>query len=305
MNRRKFLNQAGVLALAAPLANQILAADMADDNTSDKITILHTNDVHSHIEPFPANHSKYPNLGGVARRYSVIKQVRESQPNTLVLDAGDSFQGTPYFNFYGGELEFKLMSKMGYHASTIGNHEFDAGIDNITKQLQHANFDMLTANYDFSQTSLAHKTLPHKVYETGGFKIGVFGLGIELNGLVSKKLYKDTRYLDPVAIAREQVDILRTDKNCDLVICLSHLGYDYKSDKISDRKLARLTYGIDLIIGGHTHTFLNQPVVEKNSKDQDVMINQVGWAGINLGKVDFYMKKHQLQKVNASLIALN
>lgn len=305
MKRRKFLQQAGAATISLPLIHSYLANNFLADNQAKRITILHTNDVHSHIDPFPANHKKYPNLGGAARRYNVIQSIRSQNPNTLLLDAGDSFQGTPYFNFYGGELEFKLMSKMGYHASTIGNHEFDNGIDNITQQLQFADFDMINANYDFSQTSLSGKTEPHKIYKIDGLKVGVFGLGIELDGLVSKKLYKDTVYHDPVEIAREQVDILRNHKKCNLVICLSHLGFDYSSDKISDKKLATLTSGIDLILGGHTHTFLDQPVKIKNADHQNVMINQVGWAGINLGKIDFYINNDRLEKASASLVKIN
>ena len=305
MKRRKFLQQAGAASISLPLINSYLADNFLFDNQTKKITILHTNDVHSHIDQFPANHKKYPNLGGVARRYNVIQSIRSENPNTLLLDAGDSFQGTPYFNFYGGELEFKLMSKMGYHASTIGNHEFDNGIDNITQQLQFADFDMINANYDFSQTSLSGKTRPHKIYEIDGLKVGVFGLGIELDGLVSKKLYKDTVYHDPVEVAREQVDILRHQQKCELVICLSHLGFDYSSDKISDKKLASLTSGIDLILGGHTHTFLDQPVSVKNANNERVMINQVGWAGINLGKIDFYINNDRSKKASASLVKIN
>lgn len=252
------------------------------------LTILHTNDVHSHIDPFPVNDSKYPNLGGVSRRHSYIQNVKSENPNTLILDAGDSFQGTPFFNFYGGELEFKLMSKMGYHASTIGNHEFDNGIDNIAAQLEHAKFDMLNANYELKNTSLDGLVKPHQVYEVDQLKIGVFALGIQLDGLVSKDLYKETVYMDPVEIAQEQVRILKEELGCDLVICLSHLGYSYKSEKIDDLKLAAQTKNIDLIIGGHTHTFLEKPSVVKNVEGKKVLVNQVGWAGINVGRIDFY-----------------
>jgi 5'-nucleotidase len=164
---------------------------------------------------------------------------------------------------------------------------------------------MINANYDFSQTSLSGKTKSHKIYEIDGLKVGVFGLGIELDGLVSKKLYQDTVYHDPVEVAREQVEILRNQQKCDLVICLSHLGFEYSSDKISDKKLASLTSGIDLILGGHTHTFLDKPINVKNTDNQNVMINQVGWAGINLGKIDFYLKKDRLEKASASLIRIN
>lgn len=252
--------------------------------------------MHSHIDPFPKNDSKHPGLGGVSRRYSYIEQVKLENPNTLILDAGDSFQGTPYFNFYGGELEFKLMSKMGYHASTIGNHEFDNGIDNIAAQLEHAKFDMLNANYDLKNTLLDGLVKSHQIYEVDGLTVGVFALGIELDGLVSQDLYKETKYLDPIEIAQEQIKILREDLNCDIVICLSHLGYSYKSTKIDDLKLAAQTKNLDLIIGGHTHTFLDKPTVVENAEGKAVWVNQVGWAGINVGRIDFYFDNNKLKE---------
>lgn len=255
-----------------------------------QITILHTNDVHSHIEPFPSNDPKYANLGGVARRMSLIQNIRQEQPNVLLLDAGDMFQGTPYFNFYGGELEFKLMSKLGYDAATIGNHDFDNGIDGLAAQMPHASFEIVSANYDMSNTIMDGFVKPYKVFVKNGIRIGVFGLGIELQGLVNKNMYKETVYLDPVEIATDMSRILREEQQCDLVICLSHLGYDYRSkDKISDLKLAQATSGIDLIIGGHTHTFLEKPTIAQNKNQEFVLINQVGWGGIQLGRVDFFL----------------
>ena len=258
--------------------------------TSKHITILHTNDVHSHIEPFPANDKRNANRGGIAKRATIVENIRQENPNTLLLDAGDMFQGTPYFNFYGGEIEFKLMSMLKYDAATIGNHDFDNSIDGLFKQLPHAKFELLSANYDFKNTVLDGHVKPYKIFIKDGIKVGVFGLGIELDGLVDKKMYKETTFNDPITTAQEMSRILNKDEKCDLVICLSHLGYNYKRnpDKISDLILASLTKGIDLIIGGHTHTFLKKPTVMKNIKGKNVLINQVGWGGINLGRVDFY-----------------
>ena len=241
------------------------------------ITILHTNDVHSHIEPFGPDEGSNANLGGVARRATLVEKIRRENPNTLLLDAGDIFQGTPYFNFYGGELEFKLMSKLKYDAATLGNHDFDNGIDGLYAQLPHADFDFLISNYDFSNTIMDGKTKDYKVFTKGGVKIGVFGLGIELKGLVNDKLFKETKYLDPVEMASEISAKLKNEENCDLVICLSHLGYKYSGDKISDLKLARATQNINPIIGGHTHTFLEKPTVEINKIGKKVLVNQVGW----------------------------
>jgi 5'-nucleotidase len=208
----------------------------------------------------------------------------------LLLDAGDIFQGTPYFNYYGGELEFKLMSMMGYDAATMGNHDFDNGIDGFNAQLPHATFNFVSANYNFKNTVLDGIVKPYSIFYKDGIKVGVFGLGIKLEGLVDKKHYKETVYNDPVAVSHDIVRILKHEKKCDLVICLSHLGYKYKddTDKICDLTLAKLTQDIDLIIGGHTHTFLDKPTVVKNAVDQDVLINQVGCYGLNLGRIDFY-----------------
>jgi len=304
MKRRQFIKQSVIASGAIGLATEIIPVLNSGIQFKKHITVLHTNDVHSHIEPFPDNHNRYANRGGVSRRFALIEKIRKENPNTLLLDAGDSFQGTPYFNFYGGELEFKLMSKMGYHASTIGNHEFDNGIDNITAQLRHANFDMLNANYDLSNTSLDGMVKPHQIYEIDAITIGVFGLGIELEGLVSKNMYKETKYLDPVEIAQDQIKVLKNKYQCDLIICLSHLGYQYDSSEIDDIKLAQQTRDIDLIIGGHTHTFLDKPTQVKNKSGKITLVNQVGWAGLNLGKIDFYFNENNSQTAKDILIEL-
>lgn len=289
-NRRKFIKQSlvaggGLLALnALPFSSFALT-----DKKHTKITILHTNDVHSHIEPFPTNDPKYPNLGGAARRAAIINDIRNKEKNVLLLDAGDIFQGTPYFNKYLGELDFKLMSLMQYDAATIGNHDFDNGIDGLKNMLPHASFPFINSNYNFSNTVLSNDILSHKIFIKENIKIGVFGLGVELNGLVSKHLYKETQYLNPIEIANQKATFLKNEEHCDLVICLSHIGYSYKDNTVSDLILAEKTQNIDLIIGGHTHTFLEKPTEIKNLAQKKVIINQVGWAGINLGRVDFYV----------------
>ena len=199
-------------------------------STDTKITILHTNDVHSQIEPLPNNHYKYQGLGGFARRATIVDTIRKENPNTLLLDAGDIFQGTPYFNYFGGELEFKLMSMLGYDVATLGNHDFDNGIDGFLKQLPNAQFDFVSANYKFDNTVLDGKVKHYKIFTKDGIKIGVFGLGVELDGLVSKRLYKETEYLNPIEIAQDTARILKETEQCDLVICLSHIGYHYKNN---------------------------------------------------------------------------
>ncbi|WP_338378466.1 metallophosphatase [uncultured Flavobacterium sp.] len=268
-----------------------------------KITILHTNDTHSHIDPFPADDPKNPNQAGAARRASIIQKIRSEEENVLLLDAGDIFQGTPYFNYYGGELEFKLMSMMQYDLATLGNHDFDNGIDGFYTQLPNAKFDFVSANYDFKNTILDGIVKPYKIFKKAGLKIGVFGLGVELEGLVDKKLYKETAYNNPIDVTKDIVRELKEIEKCDLIICLSHLGFKYKNnpEKICDVLLAQQTKDIDLIIGGHTHTFLDKPVIEKNSDGNDVLINQVGCYGINLGRLDFYFsddKKYSNESKN-------
>ena len=297
MKRRHFLKKikfSSIYGLTLPY----FINDNYFDNGLKKITILHTNDVHSHIDPFPKNDPLNPSGGGVIARANLINLVKKDNPHTLVLDAGDVFQGTPYFNFFGGELELKLMSKMGYNASTLGNHEFDNGMEKLSKVLKHANFSFLNSNYTLKNTPLENKIKSHEIFNINGIKIGVFGLGIELEGLVEKKLYKGIKYLNPIEISKDISDDLKYNHNCDLIICLSHLGFSYSKNKniMCDLILAKQTKNIDLIIGGHTHTFLDEPVKVKNLENKDVIINQVGCFGINLGKIDFYFSennKHQ------------
>ncbi|WP_299678879.1 metallophosphatase [uncultured Dokdonia sp.] len=288
MKRRHFIKQT---AAAGSLIGLGGVAMSSTSLTSKKhITILHTNDVHSHIEPFSANDPKYANQGGVARRLTLINSVRKENPNVLLLDAGDIFQGTPYFNFYGGELEFKLMSMLGYDAATIGNHDFDNGVGGLAKQMPHASFELLSANYDFTNTIMEGLTKPYRVFVKDGIRIGVFGIGIQLEGLVNKRQFKETKHLDPIELTDDMTRILKEDEACDLIICLSHLGYDYSNkDRISDLKLASATKDIDLIIGGHTHTFLDKPTIAQNKEGNIVLVNQVGWGGIHVGRVDFHL----------------
>ena len=290
MNRRDFIRQAG-LGTAALSTLAALPAAASGNAAPHRLTILHTNDMHSRIEPFPDSAAQWAGLGGMARRATMIQQIRAQEPNVLLLDSGDIFQGTPYFNFFGGELEYKLMSQMGYDASTLGNHDFDNGLDGLLRQLPHAKFPFLIANYDFSQTELAGRFQPWKVFSKAGLRVGVFGLGIELKGLVADKNFGTTQYLDPAAKAREMVTQLRGPEKCDFVICLSHLGYKYSNvadaEKIDDRKLAAQVAGIDLILGGHTHTFMDAPEAIISPDGHKTLINQVGWSGINLGRLDF------------------
>ena len=256
-----------------------------------KITILHTNDTHSHIDAFSASDAKFPGMGGFARRAALIKKIRYEEKNVLLFDAGDIFQGTPYFNKYGGALELKLMSEMGYNASAIGNHEFDHGLEKLSEVFKNANFPFLCSNYDFSNTPMKGKTLPYKVFVIEGVKVGVFGLGVELKGLVTPDLYGNTVYEDAAVAAARVVHTLKKDLKCDLIICLSHLGLRYENDKISDMSLAKQSKYIDVIIGGHSHTQIDKPYRVRNSDNKEVIICQVGSSGIKLGRLDFYFEK--------------
>ena len=294
MLRRKFIKSVAATSLITSLGGFPLSAFAKDDLI--QLTILHTNDVHSRIEPFPMDGSRNEGLGGAARRATLIQKIRSEVEHSLLLDAGDIFQGTPYFNFFLGELEFKLMSAMKYDAATIGNHDFDAGIDGLAKQLPLANFPLLNANYDFSDTVLNGQIKPYKIFQKGDLKIGVFGVGIELEGLVAEEMYKNTQYLDPLKKANQYAQILKQEEKCDLVICLSHLGYRYKGDTISDVVLAAQSRNIDVIIGGHTHTFLKSAKSFRNLDQQEVIVNQVGWAGMMLGRLDFYFERNRKGK---------
>ena len=307
MDRKQFLKTIGGGTLAMTLAPNLLLAEninFLEKTSANKLTILHTNDQHSRIEPFDSSYSRNPNQGGFARRAALIQKIRKEESNVLLLDSGDIFQGTPYFNFFGGELEFKLMSMMGYDAATMGNHDFDNGLEGFKKVQPNAKFPFICSNYDFKNTILDGQTIPYKIFNKNGIKVGIFGVGIQLEGLVGKKQYLETKYLNPDEMTQQYSDVLRNEKKCDLVICLSHLGFSYKDekDKICDILLAQKTKDIDLIIGGHTHTFLDKPVVETNSAGKKVLINQVGCYGLNLGRIDFYLTDSQLTSEGAAIV---
>ena len=291
-NRRKFIRQS-LLSAGAVMASNSLLAFANEENALQQLTILHTNDVHSRLEPFAMDGSKNQGLGGVAARAALIESIRNSSKETLLLDAGDIFQGTPFFNMYKGELEMKAMKMMGYEAITIGNHDFDLGMDNFVTQWQHAKFPVLNCNYGLSNTPLENIIEPYKIFKKGKLKIGVTGVGIHLDGLVPANLFGNTQYLDPIQNVNNIAYKLNKEEQCDLVICLSHLGYSYKEDsnKMCDIILAKESENIDLIIGGHTHTFLDKPDVYKNKIGKEVLVNQVGWAGIMLGRLDYEFSK--------------
>lgn len=300
-NRRAFLKQ--TILGGGALALGLIPKELFASGELVRLTVMHTNDMHCHLDPFPADHAEYPGKGGLVRIASIVNQCRKENPNLLLLDAGDMFQGTPYFNYFKGNLIVKVMSKMGYDAGTIGNHEFDNGMGDILSAINNANFPLISSNYDFSDTLLNGHVKTQLILEKGGVKVGIYGLGIELNGLVGTLNYGKTRYLDPMTTALKMESVLKNDHKCDLVICLSHLGLSYEHNKISDVTLAPQTKYTDLIVGGHTHSFLEKPLVLKNADGNPIVVNQVGWAALETGRIEFLFdrvskRKHPVEIIN-------
>lgn len=257
-----------------------------------EIVVLSTNDVHSRVNPFPENDRKNPSKGGFAERMNVINKTREENKNVLLLDAGDVSQGTPFFNAFGGDFQIECMNKMGYDAMTIGNHEFDNGMEALAQTLKKANFPIICSNYNFEETPLNGLTKPYAILIKQGIKIGIIGLGVELEGLVGKENFGKTHYLDPIQQANKYADKLKS-RGCKLIIALSHLGFEDDQGKICDIMLAQKTKNINLIIGGHTHTFMNVPYYELNLIGNKVAIIQSGYAGINIAKTKFTLNSRE------------
>jgi len=295
MNRRSFVIKSSLASASLVIG----ARGMAMSSDEVKLTILHTNDVHSRLDPFPMDGSMNAGRGGVAARASIISQIRQQEEHVLLLDAGDIFQGTPYFNLYKGEPEMKAMNMMAYDAGIMGNHDFDAGMENFVKQLNdYGKFPIVMCNYGFEGTPMDNHFQPYKIFQKGPLRIGVTGVGIELDGLVPAALYGHTQYLDPVVHANRVADQLRKKHKCDLVICLSHLGDRYADNKISDETFAKSSSNIDLIIGGHTHRFFEKPREYSNADGKKVIVNQVGWGGLQLGRLDYVFSTEGGQKLD-------
>lgn len=312
INRRNFLATSGALALSLSLSRRISLAFPAssllesESNQGDiVITILHTNDTHSQIDPLPAN-DRNAGKGGVARRATLVKRVRKENPNTLLLDGGDVLQGTPYFNFYRGEVEYKAMSAIGYDAGTIGNHEFDNGVDALAAALKFANFDLVSSNYDVKGTALQGIVKPYVVKTVAGIRVGLFGLGISPVALITPETFKGITYKDPVASAREAISILKQREKCALIVCMSHLGYylNPHSNQIGDSQLVSQVDGIDYIVSGHTHTFMQEPVKQLQPCGAETLIFQVGKSGIYVGRADFTFRSGKLTSVSGRLLDL-
>ncbi|MCL1868678.1 MAG: metallophosphoesterase [Paludibacter sp.] len=256
-----------------------------------KIVILHTNDTHSQVIQTESN-AKEPNLGGYARRMGVIDSIRKAEQNVLLLDAGDFFQGTPYFNFFGGRVEIDAMNRMKYDAATLGNHEFDNGLDSLAMLLQTAAFPIVDANYDVSATILKDLVKPYIILERFGLRIGIFGLSPDPNSLIAEKNYKGIIFKDPIKTAVETSNLLKTKEKCDLIICLSHIGsVDTAQYFFNDFNIARASKNIDVIIGGHSHTMIADNTTVLNKRKKPVVLSQMGKSGLYLGKIEIELVK--------------
>ena len=247
------------------------------------LTILHTNDTHSQVEPTNPKAEKNADLGGYARRMGLIAQEREADPNLLLLDAGDFSQGSPFFNYFRGRVEVEAMNRMGYDAGTFGNHEFDNCLDTLAMLLRMAKFPIVCANYDCKGTVLEGLVKPYVILRRAGLKIGVIGIGVSPDDLIAKDNFGGIRYLDPLPVINETAAMLRNKKHCDVVIVLSHLGTD-NSNGVSDQVLATQMRNVDIVIGGHTHHVFNGERVQ-DADGHEVVLSQMGKAGMRVGKI--------------------
>jgi 5'-nucleotidase len=318
ISRRRFLNTslAGAAALTLPqsLTNLVsasswsaFAAPLLQAKAGETvITILHTNDTHSQIDPIGNADRVYAGKGGVARRATLVKQIRKENPNTLMVDAGDVFQGTPYFNFYKGEVEYKAMSMIGYDVATLGNHEFDNGVDALVAAMKFANFDFVSTNYDVRGTPLENRVKPYVVRTLGGVRVGLFGMGVSPANLITPENFKGVKYLDPVRMANGVVKLLRGQERCTLVVGMSHLGLYPQAppEVVGDSQVASQVNGIDFIASGHTHTFMQAPMLVKQPSGNNTVIFQVGRSGIYVGRVDFKLRDGKVTAYAGRLLDL-
>jgi len=250
------------------------------------IVILHTNDTHSQLEPYTEDDKRNVGKAGILRREALYRTFRANNPNVLIFDDGDFVQGTPYFNFFKGDAEVLLMNYLNLDAVTLGNHEFDNGLDFLYRMLRKAKFTIVCTNYDLSKTKLRKIVKPWKIIEKDGLRVGVISANINPEGLITRANYEGMVWLDPIQTAEERASWLKEKKKCDMVICLSHLGLQYDDNRPDDKKLAAGTRSIDVILGGHTHTFMKEPIMVKNLDGKDVIINQAGKGGIIVGRLD-------------------
>lgn len=272
---------------------QLQAKNKKVSKTVKQLVVLHTNDTHSCVMPLNPNlaDTAMADRGGYLRRVSMINEERKTDPDLLLFDSGDFSQGSPYYSLFKGDVEVGLMNEMKYDAATIGNHEFDFGIDNMVRIFKMAKFPIVCANYDFTGTPLAGIVKPYTILYRKGVKIGVFGLCPELKGLVSTANYGCIKYEDPIAKGKEMAEFLKKKEKCDVVICLSHLGWNI--DGIDDTELVPGTRNIDLVLGGHSHTYFKDLEYLKNLDGKLVPIDQNGKSAIWVGKMVLDLTKNK------------
>ena len=263
-----------------------------------KLVILHTNDTHSAIMPLSRNlgDTLLAGRGGYLRRMELVRREREAEPGLLLFDSGDFSQGSPYYTLFKGDVEVGLMNMMRYDAATLGNHEFDFGLDNLARLLRKARFPVVCANYDFSGTPLEGLVKPYVVIEREGLRVGVFGLSPRLDGLVAKENYGGVVYNDPIEAARKAVKALRSGERCDVVVCLSHLGWAQAQPDIDDSTMIAGTRGIDLVLGGHSHSYFEKLEHVRDADGRSVPVDQNGKHGVFVGKMEMSLKvegKHE------------
>ncbi len=283
-----------IMILAAIIAATTLNIAKAQAKGADKtvtITILHSNDTHSCIRPLNPNlaDTAIAGRGGYIRRIEMLRQERQKDPDLLIFDSGDFSQGSPFYTLFKGDVEIGLMNRMKVDATTIGNHEFDFGVDNMARLFDMASFPVLCANYRFTGTALEGKVEPYKIYKVKGVRVGVFGIDPEMEGLVDHNKIGGVEYLDPIATANEMVNTLRNREHCDVVICLSHLGW--LESGMSDQEMISHTRGIDLVLGGHSHSYFRNLHYVKDLDGRSVPVDQNGKHGIYIGKIEIKVKR--------------
>ncbi|MCR4854044.1 MAG: metallophosphoesterase [Prevotella sp.] len=265
----------------------------ANAQTKKQLVILHTNDTHSTVYPLNPNltDTMRAGRGGFLRRIAMLKQERQKYPNLLLIDSGDFSQGSSYYTLFKGDVEVELMNKMGYDAGTIGNHEFDYGLENMARLFRKLNFPIVCANYDFTGTPVEGTTKPYVILKRNGLRIGLFGLSPALKGLVATDKYGNTRFEEPIEAANRVVAQLQK-KKCDIIICVSHLGWD-ESGGTNDQQLIAKTRGIDLVLGGHSHSFFKDLKYVKNLDGKEIPVDQNGKHAIYVGRMvlDFTKSK--------------
>lgn len=291
--RMKYTLLYGALAVGM-MAMQPMTAEAKAKKTAKaqkQLVILHTNDTHSCVMPINPNlaDTAMADRGGYLRRVVMIKEERKQHPDLLLFDSGDFSQGSPYYSLFKGDVEVGLMNEMKYDAATIGNHEFDFGIDNMARLFKKAQFPIVCSNYDFTGTPLAGLVKPYIILQRQGLKIGVFGLCPELKGLVSEANYGVIKYLDPIEKGKEMAEFLKKKEKCDVVICLSHLGWNI--DGVDDTEMIPGSRYIDLVLGGHSHTYFKQLQYVKDLDGKLVPVDQNGKSAIWVGKMTLDIEK--------------